>query len=106
MSILRWLGRLLATGILALVLPTPGSAIVPSAPAVSLPTTSTAASPGHPVVEANGVYLSPNLDPSRPASLLVALHGYAGSGGGIAGRLCSCADQYGWVVLAPTMAYR
>jgi len=62
--------------------------------------------PGHPVLEANGVYLSANLDPSRPAPLLVALHGFSGSGGGIAGRLRSCADQYGWLVLAPTMAYR
>ena len=80
--------------------------LVRSQPAVTLPTTDAPAQPGAPVLSQNGVYLPSGLDVSRPVPLLLALHGQAGSGPGIAQRLRPCADQYGWLLIAPTMAYR
>jgi predicted esterase len=46
------------------------------------------------------------VDTAQPVPVLLALHGYAGSGAAISARLRPCADQYGWVLVAPTMAYR
>jgi poly(3-hydroxybutyrate) depolymerase len=75
-------------------------------PAVALPFTVGEASPGHPVLTSDGLYVPANLDAARQVGILVALHGYAGSGPAIAQRLQSCADQYGWIIVAPTMVYR
>ena len=38
--------------------------------------------------------------------VLLALHGQAGDGGRMAHRLQGCAEQHGWLLIAPTMAYR
>ena len=75
-------------------------------PTVALPITVGEASPGHPVLTAAGLYVPANLDGAHPVDILVALHGYASSGPAIAQRLQSCADQYGWIIVAPTMVYR
>ena len=94
-----------ASGLLA---PSASVAIDGSLPSVTLDSlgATAAVSPGMPALETDGVYLPPSLDTSRPVPLLLALHGFAGNGPRIAGRLRECADQYGWLVVAPTMAYR
>jgi poly(3-hydroxybutyrate) depolymerase len=81
-------------------------ALARSQPVVSVPTTDAPAQPGAPVLNPDGVYVPSGLDPSRPFPILLALHGQAGSGPGIAQRLQPCAKQYGWLLIAPTMAYR
>jgi S-formylglutathione hydrolase FrmB len=72
-----------------------------------IPTTTIAvATPGRPVLDQAGLYIPPSLDPSRPVQLLVVLHGQGGTGPAIVERLRPCADEHGWVMVAPTMAYR
>jgi len=105
LSAIRRLGIGIVVGLGALTMPFTGAARIPIAASISVPTTSAEALPGEPVLSPDGVYVPPTLDPTRPAPILLALHGYAGSGSGIAARLRSCADQYGWMLLAPTMAY-
>ncbi len=73
---------------------------------VALPAADGDASPGHPVLMPDGLYVPVNLQAAHPVEILLALHGYAGSGSGILKRLQSCADQYGWIIVAPTMVYR
>lgn len=68
--------------------------------------TDTQAAPGEPRLARDGIYVPPTLDSSRPVQVLLALHGMGGSGPRITARLRDCADRLGWVVVAPTMAYR
>jgi poly(3-hydroxybutyrate) depolymerase len=84
------------------------SAGAPEPPAVriSVPTSTTEAAPGRPALTPEGLYVPSALDRSRPVPILLALHGFSGSGTGIAARLRGCADQYGWLLVAPTMVYR
>jgi predicted esterase len=65
------------------------------------------------VLAADGLYVPPalvassaeaNRDQTVPA--LLALHGMGGSGGPLASRLLGCAQQNGWVLIAPSLAYR
>jgi predicted esterase len=71
-----------------------------------LPLGGAAAAPGRPVLTADGVFIPASVDPERPVPMLLALHGMGGNGGRIAARLASCAEQNGWVLIAPTFAYR
>jgi poly(3-hydroxybutyrate) depolymerase len=71
-----------------------------------MPTTEAPAQPGAPVLSRDGVYVPSRLDPSRPVHVLLALHGQSGNGPRIAHRLQGCAEQHGWLLIAPTMAYR
>jgi poly(3-hydroxybutyrate) depolymerase len=64
------------------------------------------AATGRPTLADDAVYLAPTIDPSSPVTVLLALHGYSGSGSAIAARLRTCADEYGWALVAPTMVYR
>jgi poly(3-hydroxybutyrate) depolymerase len=64
------------------------------------------ARPGAPVLAEDGVYVPSTLDLGRPTPVLLALHGQGGSGPAIARRLQGCAEQHGWLLIAPTMAYR
>ena len=52
------------------------------------------------------MFIPANIDRSQPVPILLALHGMGGTGGRIAERLASCAEQNGWVLIAPTFAYR
>ena len=54
----------------------------------------------------DGVNVPFSLDPGQLIRVLLALHGQSGSGPDIAQRLQGCADQHGWLLIAPTMAYR
>jgi putative flippase GtrA len=100
---LAWLA---GVGVLALVAPTNLSASVQPAPAIAPLPAPGEPGPGRPILTADGVYLPASVDAARPVSILLALHGYAGSGPAIAGRLRGCADRYGWIVVAPSMVYR
>jgi predicted esterase len=73
---------------------------------LSLPLGGAAASPGKPVVANDGVFIPDTIDRARPVPVLLALHGMGGTGGRIAERLAACAEQNGWVLVAPTFAYR
>lgn len=97
-----WLGGV----ILAALLPTTLSASIYRASDMASLTSAAAATPGNPVLASDGLYIPTTIDTSHPVSVLVAFHGFSGSGPAIASRLRACADQYGWVILAPTMAYR
>jgi predicted esterase len=72
----------------------------------ALPWPAATASPGSPVLTAEGVYVPSSLDPERPVPLLLALHGVGSNGPRIAERLAQCAEQNGWVLIAPTLSYR
>lgn len=71
-----------------------------------LPSNGAIAAPGEPVLSPDGVYVPTSLDRHHPVPVLLALHGMGGSGGRIEERLAACAEQNGWVLIAPTMAYR
>src|SRR5205085_11930421 len=43
--------------------------------------------------------------PTRPQQVLVALHGMGGNGEAFARDLVEQADQYGWLLVAPTIEY-
>jgi predicted esterase len=58
------------------------------------------------VLEPEGLRLPSQLDPDQVTPVLLALHGMGGSGPRMARRLEDCATQHGWVLVAPTMAYR
>jgi poly(3-hydroxybutyrate) depolymerase len=45
------------------------------------------------------------VSPTKPVQVLVALHGMGGDGEGFASELTDQADTYGWLVVAPTIAY-
>lgn len=55
----------------------------------------------------NSVYLRfpQNSVPGQPLRVLVALHGIGGDGKTFARNLTAAADRYGWVLVAPTIAY-
>ena len=74
--------------------------------ALGLPLGGAAATPGKPILTAEGVYIASTVDPEHPVPVLVALHGMGGTGGRIAERLTGCAEQNGWVMIAPSFAYR
>jgi pimeloyl-ACP methyl ester carboxylesterase len=76
------------------------------ATALRLPLGGAAATPGKPVLSQDGVFIPSTINPERPVPILLALHGMGGTGGRIAERLASCAEQNGWVLIAPTFAYR
>ena len=78
--------------------PAPTLAVVRMPPAVPIP--------GQPVIQSDGIYIPPSLDTSRPIQVMVALHGMGGAGGRIGQRLVECADRHGWIVVAPSFAYR
>ena len=107
-SIKRALGCMAFAIAAALVVPTAGSANDRLAISLDLPVQAATvpATPGAPTLEPDGVYIPEDLDTSRPVPILVALHGYASSGPAIAARLRGCANAHGWVIVAPTMAYR
>jgi pimeloyl-ACP methyl ester carboxylesterase len=69
----------------------------------ALPTTEALAAPGSPVLNSSAVYVPAHVD---GAPVLLALHGQAGTGPGIAQRLRECAERNGWLLIAPTLAYR
>ncbi len=80
-------------------------------PAAALPVVASAeetvaATPGNPVLGPGGVFVPATVDASRPVPVLLALHGMGGSGARIAQRLAPCAERNGWVLVAPTLAYR
>src|ERR687886_360231 len=97
---------LLACTLLIAAASTWRAARAPSPPVLSVPTTEAPAQPGAPVLSRDGVYVPSSLDPSRPIHVLLALHGQAGNGQRIAQRLQGCAEQHGWLLIAPTMVYR
>ena len=97
---------LLACALLIAAASTWRAARAPSQPVLSVPTTDAPAQPGAPVLSRDGVYAPSSLDPSRPIRVLLALHGQSGNGRRIAQRLQACAEQHGWLLVAPTMAYR
>ena len=72
----------------------------------ALPWPAAAASPGNPVLLPEGVAVPATIDREQPVPVLLALHGAGGNGPRIAERLASCAEQNGWVLVAPTFAYR
>jgi pimeloyl-ACP methyl ester carboxylesterase len=74
--------------------------------ALGLPLGGAAAIPGSPVLTQDGVFIPATIDPNQPVPILLALHGMGGTGGRIAERLAGCAEQNGWVLIAPTFAYR
>jgi predicted esterase len=74
--------------------------------ALGLPLGGPAATPGRPVLSADGVFIPATIDTSQPVPILLALHGMGGTGARIAERLAACAEQNGWVLIAPTFAYR
>jgi pimeloyl-ACP methyl ester carboxylesterase len=76
------------------------------AAALGLPLGGSAATPGAPVLTQDGVFIPASIDRKQPVPILLALHGMGGWGGRIAERLASCAEQNGWVLIAPTFAYR
>jgi predicted esterase len=61
---------------------------------------------GRPVLEPGGLRFPTTVDPDRPLPVLLALHGAGGTGPRIAERLAACADRNGWLLVAPTLAYR
>jgi predicted esterase len=73
---------------------------------LGLPLGGATAAPGRPVLTQDGVFIPDTIDPERPVPILLALHGMGGSGGRIAERLASCAEQNGWILVAPSFAYR
>lgn len=97
----------LCAALIASTTPFPAVRIEPaqSQPILAVPTTEALARPGAPVLNSAGVYVPParGADQQR---VLLALHGQGGTGPGIAQRLRTCAERYGWVLVAPTMAYR
>jgi pimeloyl-ACP methyl ester carboxylesterase len=101
--------RLLAASlacVFAVIIPTRSQAGEESQPQVMLSLEDLAATVGNPILEPGGLYVPIQLGVSRPVPVLLALHGYSSSGEAIAGRLRTCADQYGWLLVAPSMAYR
>ncbi len=87
----------------------------PVMPAASLPAVAAApaaeedlrlASPGNPVLTDADLFIPPSVDRSRPVPVLLGLHGMGGSGPRIAERLRPCANDNGWVLVTPTLAYR
>jgi pimeloyl-ACP methyl ester carboxylesterase len=87
------------------MLPTVAAAQTPLG-GLGLPLGGAVAAPGRPVLTAEGVFIPASVDPDRPVPVLLALHGMGGNGGRITQRLASCAEQNGWVLIAPTFAYR
>jgi predicted esterase len=73
---------------------------------LGMPLGGAAANPGKPVLTDEGVFIPDSVDRQRPVPILLALHGMGGTGGRIAERLAACAEQNGWVLVAPTFAYR
>jgi predicted esterase len=71
-----------------------------------LPSDTAVPAPGEPVVTPDGLYLPSTLDTDRPIPVLLALHGMGGNGARIEERLAGCAEQNGWLLIAPSMAYR
>ena len=75
-------------------------------------TTSIAASPGTNVALAGtpirSVYLRAPRGgtlPGKPVQVLLALHGMGGNGEDFSKELVEQADRYGWLIVAPTIAY-
>lgn len=62
--------------------------------------------PGHPTLREDGVRIPSAVDPDRPVPVLLALHGAGGSGSRTAERMADCAERNGWVLVAPSLAYR
>ncbi len=85
--------------------PLPSVALAPAEPSLTI-SAQAVATPGAPTLAPDGVYVPKAIDPRRPTPVLLALHGMGGTGGRIAQRLQGCADQNGWIVVAPTIDYR
>jgi pimeloyl-ACP methyl ester carboxylesterase len=73
------------------------------APAHAAPGTFSAALP--PVVSKVFVRFPKKVVAGQTLRVLVALNGIEGDGESLAGDLTAAADQYGWVLVAPTIAY-
>jgi hypothetical protein len=92
--------------VIAVMIPTRSHAGDESQPQVMLSLEDQAATVGDPVLRPAGLYVPAELGVSRPVPVLLALHGYSSNGEAIAARLRACAEQYGWLLVAPTMVYR
>jgi predicted esterase len=88
------------------VAPPSRAAPMPASESPALPVGEAPPTPGHPVLSADGLRVPSQLDPATPAPVLLALHGMGGSGPRVARRLEECATQHGWVLVAPSLAYR
>jgi pimeloyl-ACP methyl ester carboxylesterase len=84
----------------------PAPVPTPTAQMPAPPVGDTAPTPGHPVLSADGLRVPSQLDPARPLPVLLALHGMGGTGPRIARRLEECAARHGWLLVAPSIAYR
>jgi predicted esterase len=75
-------------------------ALSPAAPALAAPASQVAGG-------VTGVYIHmpPNVPADRPLQVLLAFHGMGDSGESFAAGLQAQADKYGWVIVAPTIAY-
>lgn len=63
---------------------------------------------GEPPAEVSSVLVrlpQSNVVPGQPLRVLVALHGIGGDGAAFASDLTAAADQHGWLLVAPTIAY-
>src|SRR5215213_2444220 len=52
------------------------------------------------------IHVASTLDKSRPAPVLVVLHGFGSSGQEMIAPFVSEAERLGWIVVAPTFNYR
>jgi pimeloyl-ACP methyl ester carboxylesterase len=79
-----------------------GAASVLAAPG---PTFATLRAAGQ--AEVMGVFVRPpQAQPNgQPLQVVIALHGMAGNGADFGGALGSLADEYGWLLVAPTIKY-
>jgi pimeloyl-ACP methyl ester carboxylesterase len=87
-------------------LPTFASAQAPPVVGLGLPLGGATPAPGRPILTPDGVYVPSSLDADQPVQVLLALHGMGGNGARIADRLAGCAEENGWLLIAPTLAYR
>jgi len=90
-----------ALGIIALIAAAPGS---PSALAAS-PTVVQLRAAGAKEVQDIYVRAPANAPDDQPLQAVIALHGMGGNGADFAAPLEAQADQYGWLLIAPTIEY-
>jgi pimeloyl-ACP methyl ester carboxylesterase len=106
----RTLGRFcILLSLLAVMLWSPAAAVSQEAPAPQSDDTETAPQLADPLagtpIQSVYVRLPVGGTTSHPLQVLLALHGMGGTGDGFAQPLIGAADQYGWLIVAPTIAY-